>query len=85
MAIKEVEIHGHKVKYDDESHTAKKGVEYLKHKLDKDEADVHFHAAKTSDKQYSRFEVHDNEGDGQHDLTLVREDGGYTLRKRSHH
>ncbi len=87
MATKEIEIHGHKVKYDEESESAKRGVHYLKDKINREEARVFFDDAKRDRTNHtSHFEVHDHHGDGQHDLTLVHEnDGSFHLRKRLHH
>ena len=86
MATQEIDIHGHKVRYDDDSETVKRGIHYLKAKIDKEEAKVFFDDARRDHANHTaHFEVHDYHGDRQHDMTLVHNsDGSYHLRKRLH-
>jgi hypothetical protein len=83
----ETDIHGFKVKYDDDSQTLKKAVKYLKEKIDKSEAEVFFDAARRDMVHHnSHFEFRDHEYNTDRNLTLVYDgDGKYHIRKRSHH
>lgn len=86
MADKYIDIHGHRVKYDDDSDTAKNAVHYLTEKLDQSEAKVFFDEAKNNMTEHkAHFEVRNYERNRDDNLTLVHEsDGTYHLRKREH-
>jgi len=71
--MKEVKIHGFKVKYED---NAKAGIDYLRYDLDSEEARVFFNQAKL--KKYAKFEDDD---DRQFTLSYSS-DGTYTLIRR---
>lgn len=87
MADKYVDIHGHKVRYDDDSETAKNAIRHLTKSLDSSEAKVFFDEAKRNLHEHTaHFEVRNHEMNRDDNLTLVHEgDGGYHLRKRKHH
>ena len=71
--MKEVKIHGFKVKYED---NAKVGIDYLLYDLDSEEARVFFNQAKL--KKYAKFE---DDQDRQFTLSYNL-DGTYTLIRR---
>lgn len=83
----EIDIHGYKVKYDEDSHTLKNAVHFLKDKLDKSEAEVFFDDARRDTVNHkAHLEVRNHEKNRDDNLTLVHEDdGSYLLRKREHH
>lgn len=86
MAEIEVEIHGHKVKYDDDSHTLKQAVKHLEKKLDSSESKIYFDAARRDVKNHkAHFEIRDHEKHTDRDVTLIHHsDGSFTLTKRHH-
>ncbi len=71
--MKEIYIHGLKVKYED---NAKEGVDYLIYDLDREEAKVFFEQARL--RGYSQFE---DDREGQYTLSY-NQDGTYTLIRR---
>lgn len=71
--MKEMSIHGFKVRYED---NAKSGVDYLVYDLQSEEARVFFDQAKQ--KLYAQFE---DEKEGQFTITY-NADGSYTIFKR---
>lgn len=71
--MKEVKIHGFKVKYED---NARAGIDYLLYDLDSEEARVFFSQAKL--KKYAKFE---DDQDRQFTLSYNL-DGTYTLIRR---
>jgi len=71
--MKEIYIHGFKVKYED---NAKEGVDYLLYDLDREEAKVFFEQARL--RGYSQFE---DDREGQYTLSY-NQDGTYTLIRR---
>ena len=86
MADKYIDIHGYKVRYDDESETAKNAVHYLTEKLDDSETRVFFDEAKKNTTDHvAHFKVRNYERNKDDELTLVDEgDGSFHLRKREH-
>lgn len=71
--MKEIRIHGFKVKYED---NARPGIDYLLYDLDSEEARVFFYQAKL--KKYAKFE---DDEDRQFTLSFNL-DGTYTLIRR---
>jgi len=71
--MKEIYIHGFKVKYED---NAKEGIDYLLYDLDREEAKVFFEQAHL--RGYSQFE---DDREGQYTLSY-NNDGTYTLIRR---
>lgn len=70
--MKEIYIHGFKVKYEE---NAKRGIDYLLYDLDREEAKVFFDQARA--RRYAKFED-DREGQ----FTLTYNHDSYTLIKR---
>ena len=71
--MKEIKIHGLKVRYEE---NAKQGIDYLRYDLDKEEATVFFDQAK--EKGYAKFE---DDEDRQFTLAFNPDDT-YTLIRR---
>lgn len=71
--MKEIYIHGFKVKYEDNS---KGGINYLLYDLDREESKVFFNNARRS--KFSEFE---DDREGQYTLSY-NNDGTYTLIRR---
>lgn len=71
--MKEVSIHGFRVKYEDNART---GRDYLLYDLDREEAWVFFEHART--KKYAKFE---DDREGQYTLSY-NHDGTYILVRR---
>jgi adenylate cyclase class IV len=82
----EIEIHGHKVSFDDSSHTLKEAVKHLEKKLDSSEAKVYFDAARRNLLNHkAHFEIRDHEKHQDRNVTLIhKNDGSYVLQKRHH-
>jgi len=80
----EIDIHGKKVKYNENSESTKYAIEYLQ-RLDSSEAKNYFKIAAID--RYSRFETPNKPGDNsiEHDMTLEYDssEGSYRLRKRT--
>lgn len=81
----EIDIHGHKVKYDDSSHTLRNAVKVMTEDLDESEVEPWFRDAHHDHKNHtSHFEIRDHERNRDSNLTLVYEGNDtYHLRKRS--
>jgi len=71
--MKEIYIHGFKVKYEE---NAKGGIDYLLYDLDREEAKVFFDQARAH--KYAKFE---DDREGQYTLAY-NSDGTYTLIRR---
>ncbi len=83
-----IDIHGFKVDYDDNSHTLRTAVHYLGDKLDKSESEVFFDVARRDRINHkSHLQVRDPETGVNHDLTLTYDEseGCYFLKKRLIH
>lgn len=82
----EIEIHGHKVNFDDNSHTLKEAIKHLDKKLDSSEAKIYFDAAKRDLVNHkAHFEIRDHEKHEDRNVTLIHNsDGSFTLKKRHH-
>lgn len=86
MADKFIDVHGHKVRYDDDSETARNAIHHLAKGLDSSEAKVFFDEAKNNIHEHiAHLEVRNDVRNRNDNLTLVHEsDGSYHLRKREH-